>query len=266
MRFFSKQCSRILPHIFISGEQIAKDREVLYDNKISRILNCAGTILPCHHKADSTLTYYTLPLNDTPEEQISRYFYPVIAMMEEGKKESQSILVHCHQGVSRSVTFVVAYIMFSQGLSYEQAFHSVREARGVGQPNIGFMCQLMEWDKRRKDSRKKKEASSTHVYLSFPSELDASDSFPGTPWLIKPGLSQLDGKKLLAEDGCIVIHTAEELMVRKGSQCSNVTLEGAQRHVEHLRRFENAPESQEVDASNEAFRSALESAGLLSMC
>merc|ERR1711924_217592 len=132
-----------------------------------------------------TLEYFILPLLDHPDEQIVRHFYPVISTMDEGAREAKSMLVHCHQGVSRSCTLVLAYLMWSQGFTYDQAFHSLREARGVGQPNIGFICQLMDWDKRRAAALHG-TATQHVVYVAFPSAADQHDSFPCTPWMVKP--------------------------------------------------------------------------------
>ena len=52
------------------------------------------------------------------------------------------MLVHCSQGVSRSVTLVVAYLMWKLGKSYYEVFEVVKAIRGVASPNIGFSCQV----------------------------------------------------------------------------------------------------------------------------
>ena len=51
------------------------------------------------------------------------------------------MLVHCSQGVSRSVTLVVAYLMWKLGKGYYEVFETVKAVRGVASPNIGFSCQ-----------------------------------------------------------------------------------------------------------------------------
>ena len=53
------------------------------------------------------------------------------------------MLVHCSQGVSRSVTLVVAYLMWKLGKSYYEVFEVVKAIRGVASPNIGFSCQVL---------------------------------------------------------------------------------------------------------------------------
>jgi len=56
------------------------------------------------------------------------------------------VLVHCSQGVSRSTTIAIAYLMWKTGKSYDDMYKVVRGKRGVTSPNVGFMCQLMNWE------------------------------------------------------------------------------------------------------------------------
>jgi protein-tyrosine phosphatase len=58
------------------------------------------------------------------------------------------VLVHCSEGVSRSTALVIAYLMWKSGKGYEEVYAAVRALRGVTSPNMGFMCQLLEWQVR----------------------------------------------------------------------------------------------------------------------
>ena len=51
------------------------------------------------------------------------------------------VFVHCSQGVSRSATFVIAYLMWLHDAPYDAMYQAVKAARGVTNPNIGFTCQ-----------------------------------------------------------------------------------------------------------------------------
>jgi dual specificity MAP kinase phosphatase len=55
------------------------------------------------------------------------------------------VLVHCSQGVSRSTTIAIAYLMWKTRGSYDEVYQAVRALRGVTSPNVGFMCQLINW-------------------------------------------------------------------------------------------------------------------------
>jgi protein-tyrosine phosphatase len=56
--------------------------------------------------------------------------------------------VHCIQGISRSVTFVIAYLIFTNGYDYKKAEAFVKERRGIACPNNGFMVELIQFYKR----------------------------------------------------------------------------------------------------------------------
>lgn len=63
------------------------------------------------------------------------------------------------QGVSRSATLVIAYLMWKSGHSYDQVFAQVKEARGVANPNIGEGCLKREKRRGERDRGKEREKS-----------------------------------------------------------------------------------------------------------
>lgn len=58
------------------------------------------------------------------------------------------ILVHCHMGISRSATVVIAYMMRYYGMTREVALRHVRTRRPIVNPNKGFYAQLSAWQAR----------------------------------------------------------------------------------------------------------------------
>ncbi len=57
--------------------------------------------------------------------------------MEEG-----GCLVHCQAGVSRSASFIIAFVMKRIKCSLEQAYTFVKQRRPMVFPNFGFQHQL----------------------------------------------------------------------------------------------------------------------------
>lgn len=57
------------------------------------------------------------------------------------------VLVHCHVGVSRSATLVLAYLMLKQKLTLVEAVCAIKDNRGVI-PNRGFLRQLIKLDEQ----------------------------------------------------------------------------------------------------------------------
>lgn len=82
---------------------------------------------------------------DTSQENIECVFHEVIEWVNEAVVGGGRVLVHCHQGVSRSVTLCMAYTMFLCNIRYEELLTSLKKARAICNPNMGFTVQLMVW-------------------------------------------------------------------------------------------------------------------------
>jgi len=62
--------------------------------------------------------------------------------------KSERVLVHCHKGVSRSSSIVLAYLISKSGLgmTMSEASRLVKSSRQVAKPNLGFIKQLYRWE------------------------------------------------------------------------------------------------------------------------
>jgi hypothetical protein len=54
------------------------------------------------------------------------------------------VLVNCAQGISRSGTVAVAYVMAAKGLSVDEGLRFVQACRASIQPNAGFIAKLRQ--------------------------------------------------------------------------------------------------------------------------
>jgi dual specificity phosphatase 12 len=57
------------------------------------------------------------------------------------------VLVHCYAGVSRSSSFVIAYVMSTYKLEYDEAKEKVKKHRVCIHPGDGFVRQLQFYGK-----------------------------------------------------------------------------------------------------------------------
>ncbi|KAE8669862.1 Beta-hexosaminidase 1 isoform 1 [Hibiscus syriacus] len=110
-----------------------------------------------YFKAD--FVYRTLWLQDSPSEDITSKLYDVFDYFEDVKELGGRTFVHCCQGVSMSTSLVIAYLMWREGQSFDDAFEYVKAAGGIADPNMGFACQLLQCQKR------------VHAFLLSPSSL-----------------------------------------------------------------------------------------------
>lgn len=157
------------------------------------------------------------------------------------------VFVHCSQGVSRSTTLAIAYRMWKEGRAYEDIFAEVKRMRGVANPNIGFICQLLQWHKRRTD-----EAAVHRLYRIAPQS-------PSAPLYLVPKLAGVT-PAALDPRGAFVLHAGREVFIWIGAQCPEAFATAARRVAGQLHRYEGASEEAQVVVQGqepEAFWAAL---------
>lgn len=89
--------------------------------------------------------------NGTTDEA-AELFYEVIDFMSNAKKDGGRVFVHCVQGISRSTTMCLCYMIFTQKTTLENGLKYIRERRQIANPNMTFMAQLIWFHKRLFDT------------------------------------------------------------------------------------------------------------------
>ena len=146
-----KRPSQILSFLYIGGKNDAKDRNLLKELNIKYILNCTPTRnldpeagVPNFYEKEKLFVYKRVPIFDNRGEDITSHFDSTFKFIEEGKHYG-SILVHCHKGISRSASFVIAYLMRKNQFTFEEALAHVQSCRSIVSPNSSFIKQLSEY-------------------------------------------------------------------------------------------------------------------------
>ncbi|TYH31553.1 hypothetical protein ES288_A01G181900v1 [Gossypium darwinii] len=230
LAFFDKECSRIAEHIYLGSDAVAKNRELLRKNGITHVLNCVGFVCPEYFKHD--LVYKTLWLQDSPSEDITSVLYDVFDYFEDVQEQGGKVLVHCCQGVSRSSSLVIAYLMWREGQSFEDAFQYVKAARGVTNPNTGFAFQLLQCQKRV-HAVPASPNSVLRMYRMAPhSSYDALH--------LVPKMVNYPGKLALDSRGAFIVHVPSAIYVWVGKKCNCVMSNSARSAANQVIRYEQA--------------------------
>jgi protein-tyrosine phosphatase len=114
---------------------------------ITHVVNCAADYCENWFEGQG-INYLAFFLKDSQNESIECLFYRVIEFVQTALKNKKKTLIHCIQGISRSVTMVIAYVMFVYEYDYKKAEAFVKQRRGVASPNNGFMVELIQFHKR----------------------------------------------------------------------------------------------------------------------
>ena len=110
---FNGVCSMILDNfVYLGSDIVAQDYEKLKQNGITHVINCAADYSANYHEQKG-VKYLSFHLKDHVRENIECCFYEVIKFIEGAKKEGGRVYVHCVQGISRSTTMILCYMIFT---------------------------------------------------------------------------------------------------------------------------------------------------------
>uniref|UniRef100_A0A7S3VNY1 Dual specificity phosphatase catalytic domain-containing protein n=1 Tax=Dunaliella tertiolecta TaxID=3047 RepID=A0A7S3VNY1_DUNTE len=94
-QFFEKQCSEIAPGLYLGGDYVARNREIIGQHGITHVINCVGFI--CKEYFQGELQYLTYYLQDTPAEDILCILYNAFEFIDQAIANGGRVLVHCSQ-------------------------------------------------------------------------------------------------------------------------------------------------------------------------
>lgn len=106
--------NRIIDRVFLGNLQSAQDFTRLKQAGITHILTVAADIQPQYPK---DFTYKVISIADASQASLLRHFPGAISFMQDGINKG-GVLVHCHAGVSRSSSCVIAYLMQTKNYSF----------------------------------------------------------------------------------------------------------------------------------------------------
>ncbi|KXN87187.1 Dual specificity protein phosphatase 26 [Leucoagaricus sp. SymC.cos] len=147
----SRNASEIIPRLYISDLSFAENPVCLAQYKITHILSTLPdkifrpppTLLPVQPAR------LQIEVEDLPFAELAAHLPTTTAWIREAlSRDPQArVLVHCVEGISRSVSVVAAFLMVQYNWSPNEAIQYIKSKRRVAEPNFGFVSQLHEYAK-----------------------------------------------------------------------------------------------------------------------
>lgn len=142
--------TQILNFLFLGNVRDAQDPSFLAEHDIRYIINVSQEE---YWSVDKRVQIVTFKVDDSATADIASLFVPTRGLINNvrdryfrneaaGKASRPAVLVHCQKGRSRSVTIVLAYLIYMNGWSVAEAMKYVATRRPCAEPNIGFMEEL----------------------------------------------------------------------------------------------------------------------------
>lgn len=122
--------------------------KLLKDHNISTLVSFTG--VPVKWETNYLKSRYHVVIPDSSYVDISKYFYNAIQHIRASVNNNKKVFIHCHMGISRSVTVLAAYylkfgIPNNKNPTVSQVLLYIKEKRPFINPNPGFIKQLYKY-------------------------------------------------------------------------------------------------------------------------
>lgn len=116
-------------------------KETLKNKDIHYILNVSE--IPT--VKDEDLIYLDIPMKDNRTENLLNHLPKAFEFIDKVLLNNEKILVHCQAGISRSVSIVMAWIIWNEKKTVEDTYEIIKLHRPQASPNLNFWIQLQKF-------------------------------------------------------------------------------------------------------------------------
>lgn len=135
----------LLGFIHIGSETTACNTDLLLANNVTHVLNVSSR--PTIHENLQRFTCLDILMKDSHNQNLLENLPNALRFIEDVRLMNGKIFVHCQAGMSRSVSVVMAYMIWTQHMTSIDAFEMILNYRSCAGPNLNFMGQLMMFHK-----------------------------------------------------------------------------------------------------------------------
>jgi protein-tyrosine phosphatase len=127
--------NHIYKNMYLGDIVSAQDSECV--ENIDEIYNLSNS----RYSEKQRIKYHHIDIEDNRNVDLTKYFEMFDKLIA---KSTGNILIHCQNGVSRSVSFMIYYLMKYDRITMKEAYEIIRVNRTqYTRPNIGFFRQLL---------------------------------------------------------------------------------------------------------------------------
>lgn len=166
--------------LYLGNRRQAMDEEIMLNHlDFTHVVDLHDADIPAAFTfQEQGIKYFTLAIWDNDQAVFGKAFEQIFEFVEnarsaaehtqQGRTKKTKILFHCNQGISRSASCMIYYMMRKHKISLLGAFTAVQNARDCASPNHAFARQLLLEEHRLYGKQ------SDLTILSYPQGLGAS--------------------------------------------------------------------------------------------
>lgn len=136
--------THVTQRLYLGNAFNARDFYELKKANIGLIVNCT-TEFPNFFPDE--FEYVQVPVQDVPNESLTPYFNSVTQKIHQYLQENptKNVFIHCFMGASRSVSFLIAYLMRYNHTTVDESIEKIESLRPFINLNVDFYFQLVEY-------------------------------------------------------------------------------------------------------------------------
>ncbi|XP_067131989.1 dual specificity protein phosphatase 3-like [Centruroides vittatus] len=147
--------NEVYENILLGNGETAFNRPLLRRLNVTHVVNAACGTDPelnlidtsAEFYKDVNIDFYGIYALDMSSFPLHQFFNPVAEYIHDALQSGGRVFVHCRQGISRSATLVLAYLMIKKNMTAQEATRLVRSRREIT-PNEGFLYQICDLNER----------------------------------------------------------------------------------------------------------------------
>eukprot|EP00485_Elphidium_margaritaceum_P004260 CAMPEP_0202695120 /NCGR_PEP_ID=MMETSP1385-20130828/8790_1 /ASSEMBLY_ACC=CAM_ASM_000861 /TAXON_ID=933848 /ORGANISM="Elphidium margaritaceum" /LENGTH=472 /DNA_ID=CAMNT_0049351089 /DNA_START=48 /DNA_END=1466 /DNA_ORIENTATION=- len=149
--------TQIRVRIWLGNAENSKDLKFLRGRGVTHILNATREIELPKDVSKAIKSFKRIAIQDKTSDTVMHYIRESNAFIDKALAESSQhvIFIHCREGRSRSVSFLSAYLMWKEQISFYAALSDIRSKRHIVLPNNKFYAELERYDRELVKDRAK---------------------------------------------------------------------------------------------------------------
>ncbi|KAL4486035.1 hypothetical protein ABPG72_003969 [Tetrahymena utriculariae] len=139
---FKDKMTKIIEGIYVGNYLSAMDQKNLIKENITHIINCSPS--DCPNLFEKDFTYLNINIQDNWKTNLFLVIYIILDFLRNALEKNGRVLIHCNQGISRSPSIVIAYLIYTEKINANIALEKLKKKYPYADPNLDFQIQLNE--------------------------------------------------------------------------------------------------------------------------
>ncbi|KAJ7905910.1 dual specificity phosphatase [Mycena leptocephala] len=132
--------------LYLGSMAAVHDTDLLRTHRIAHLVQVLEVPWMPQGDNDAGVACYRIDIQDRSSAALQPHLEAACNYIRTSLAHGDNVLVHCQQGVSRSASIVIAYLIRDRAMTYDAAFDLVKRRRQCIRPNAGFVKTLQEWE------------------------------------------------------------------------------------------------------------------------